>query len=562
MTAPSDLPTLPEGWVWTKLGDIGEIASGGTPSTKVYTNFDGDISWITPADLSGFDEKFIARGRRNLSEKGLNSSSATLLPAGTVLYSSRAPIGYVAIATSNISTNQGFKNIVLGKHIFNEYVYYYLKGSKKLAESFASGTTFSELSAKRFSQLPIPFPPLPEQHRIVAKIEELFTKLDAGVKSLEKTKAQLKRYRQAVLKYAFEGKLTEEWRETHKDELEPASVLLERIKEERKKTLKEKYKELPPQVTLDLPVLPKGGVWTTLGLCSKEIYRYPTFYGISHLKEGIPVIRGEHIRESGSISHDWGNYWYVSEDISNNFKRTILEFEDLIMSVRGSVGKIGFVDDVLSGAQISPNCIRISLFKNYCNPKYILNYLKSITGQGFIKGFVNATTIQTIKASLIIQIPIPLLPLPEQHKIVEEIERRFSVADSVEKVVNQSLKQAERLRQSILKRSFEGKLVPQDPTDEPASVLLERIKEEKAKRKAEQKTKKIKKKIKPKEKDETKSLYDILKSTKKPLTPTELWELSNLIISKFYEELKKEVEEGKIVERKTENNQVFLEVKK
>ena len=155
---------------------------------------------------------------------------------------------------------------------------------------------------------------------------------------------------------------------------------------------------------------------------------------------------------------------------------------------------------------------------------------------------------------------LPIAPLAEQQQIVEEIEHRFSVADEIEKVVDKSLKQAERLRQSILKRAFAGKLVPQDPTDESASFLLERIKEEKAKREAEQKTKKIK--IKPKEKDETKSLYDILKSTKKPLTPTELWELSNLIISEFYEELKKEVEEGKIVERKTENNQVFLEVKK
>ena len=114
-------------------------------------------------------------------------------------------------------------------------------------------------------QIPIPLSPLPEQHRIVAKIEELFTRLDAGVEALKKIKAQLKRYRQAVLKYAFEGKLTQEWREANKGKIEPASVLLERIKEERKKEGKGKLKELPPIDTSDLPELPEGWVWTTVG---------------------------------------------------------------------------------------------------------------------------------------------------------------------------------------------------------------------------------------------------------------------------------------------------------
>jgi type I restriction enzyme S subunit len=113
-----------------------------------------------------------------------------------------------------------------------------------------------------------------------------------------------------------------------------------------------------------------------------------------------------------------------------------------------------------------------------------------------------------------------------------------------------------------LKRAFEGELVPQDPTDESASVLLERIKGEKAKREAEQKTNKRRKKVKPKEKRGPKKLYEILKFAKRQLTPNELWKLSNLSIFAFYEELKKEVEEGKIVEKKMENNQVFLEVKK
>jgi type I restriction enzyme S subunit len=242
--------------------------SGGTPDTKDELNFGGDVVWITPADLSGWDDKYISHGARNITDRGLKSSSAVLLPKGSVIFSSRAPIGYVAIAATELCTNQGFKNFIPFDGLYNEYLYYYLKASKSLAESFASGTTFSELSASRAATLPVPFPPTSEQHRIVAKIEELFTRLDAGIESLKKIKAQLKRYRQSILKHAFEGKLTAEWCQSHQHELEPASVLLERIKQERLKSAKGKNKELPQVDTSELPALPEGWAWARVG----EIY--------------------------------------------------------------------------------------------------------------------------------------------------------------------------------------------------------------------------------------------------------------------------------------------------
>jgi len=113
---------LPKGWKWTTLGEIGEVASGGTPSTKIAQYWNGSIGWITPADLSGYEGKYIGKGRKNISIEGLNKSSARLLPKGTILFSSRAPIGYVAIAKNELATNQGFKNLIPSKFIFNEYV--------------------------------------------------------------------------------------------------------------------------------------------------------------------------------------------------------------------------------------------------------------------------------------------------------------------------------------------------------------------------------------------------------------------------------------------------------
>ncbi len=264
---------IPNNWSWTILSDIGSIAAGGTPSTKDEINFSGDISWLTPADLSDYAQKYISHGRRNLSELGLKNSSAVLLPKGSVLFSSRAPIGYVVIAENLISTNQGFKNITVYKPIFNEYVYYYLKSSKSLAEKNASGTTFLEISARNFSNLPIPIPPPSEQHRIVAKLEELFTKLDAGIEALKKAQAQLKRYRQSMLKAAVEGKLTAEWREQHlpaslslaqkgKKEFEPAEKLLEHIQDKRQNSHFTKKKLLQH---IPFPKIPTSWKWTQVG---------------------------------------------------------------------------------------------------------------------------------------------------------------------------------------------------------------------------------------------------------------------------------------------------------
>jgi type I restriction enzyme, S subunit len=164
---------LPEGWILTTIGEIGVVTSGGTPSTGVAEFWGGDIPWITPSDLSNYDEMYISRGSRNITKLGLEYSSAKILPKGSILFSSRAPIGYVVIAKNDMATNQGFKNLIISKHLCAEYLYYYFKTIKPLAEKMASGTTFLELSVTKFSQIPFILPPLKEQQRIVTKIEEL-----------------------------------------------------------------------------------------------------------------------------------------------------------------------------------------------------------------------------------------------------------------------------------------------------------------------------------------------------------------------------------------------------
>jgi type I restriction enzyme S subunit len=309
----------------------------------------------------------------------------------------------------------------------------------------------------------------------VAKIDELFTRLDAGVEALKQVRAQLRAYRQAVLRDAFEGKLTAEWRESHKGEMEPASVLLQRIKGNRQKNAKGKVKELPPVDTADLPELPKEWVWARVG----EIGQVET--GTTPPKLKVEYYGKDYFFYKPTDLNA-GYYTRYSEDglTAKGIMeaRLLPERSILVTCIGATIGKTGFIRrEGASNQQINAIIPEKSIL-----PEYIYFICASPQFQKSILEHASATTLPILSKRKFEILLFPLPPLPEQHKIVEEIERRFSVADEIEKTVEQSLRQAQRLHQSILKRAFEGKLVPQDPTDEPAEKLLERIKAEKASR--------------------------------------------------------------------------------
>ena len=165
-------------WREVAIGDIADVVGGSTPSTKDTTNFDGDIPWLTPKDLSGPHDRYIARGERNLSQKGLDSCSAKLLPAGAVLLSTRAPIGYVALAKNPIATNQGFRSLIVREGVSSDYLYYWLLQNTDELKRHASGSTFGELSGSSLKTLRIPLPPLPEQRAIAHILGTLDDKIE------------------------------------------------------------------------------------------------------------------------------------------------------------------------------------------------------------------------------------------------------------------------------------------------------------------------------------------------------------------------------------------------
>ena len=163
---------LPDNWVWCRLRSLGTIVGGGTPSTLNAGYWNGEIPWLSPADLTDYHEKYISRGKKNITTAGLTHSSAALMPAGSILYSSRAPIGYVVIAQNAISTNQGFKSLVPVINGLSEFLYYVLIAVTPDIKRRATGTTFKEISGTEFGETLIPLPPLLEQRRIVQTIAQ------------------------------------------------------------------------------------------------------------------------------------------------------------------------------------------------------------------------------------------------------------------------------------------------------------------------------------------------------------------------------------------------------
>ena len=394
-----------------KISEIGKIVSGATPKTSLPENYGGSIAWITPADLSGYQEKYISRGARNITQAGYDSCSTQLMPAGTVLFSSRAPIGYVAIAQNPICTNQGFKSIVPNESVDSEYLFYQLKYLRKQIQEMGSGTTFKEISAQTLGEVRIVVPSIPEQKRIVARIEELFSELDNGVETLRKTKQQLAVYRQAVLKEAFD---------------------------------KAGEKQVPLRGIIEKPR------YGTSKKCSYDIDEH-----------SLPVYRIPNINYfQGTISHDDLKYASFTEDEFDSLK--LRSGDILIIRSNGSVSLVGrsaIVAEEDTYGLFAGYLMRLRIkVEAEILPKYLNLYLNTHYARYQIEQMAKSTSgVNNINSDEICRICLPVCDIDLQKEIIQEIEARLSVCDSIEKTVDTALQQAEAMRQSILKRAFEGR---------------------------------------------------------------------------------------------------------
>ncbi|MGH3089669.1 MAG: restriction endonuclease subunit S, partial [Rubrobacteraceae bacterium] len=304
----------------------------------------------------------------------------------------------------------------------------------------------------------------------VEKIEELFTKLDAGEESLGKTRTLLKKYRQSVLKAAVTGELSREWREEHEGELEPAPELLARILEERRE------KWTTDDVDKGLPQLPDQWVWTTIEQLGAVTGGITKNRQRATLTRQLPYLR---------VANVYANRLQLEDVVEIGVKESELdrvllrEGDLLIVEGNGSPDQIGRV--AVWDGSVSPCVHQNHLIKvRLPMPKlswWVLTWLLSAEGREHIRRVASSTSgLYTLSLSKVRNLAIPLPPLEEQTQILEELDRKLSIVDNLEATIEENLKRSGSLRQSILKRAFSGRLVGQDAEDEPASALLRRVK--------------------------------------------------------------------------------------
>ncbi len=361
--------------------------------------------------------------------------------------------------------------------------------------SLTKGVAQQKVSLGRFSQIWLPIPPVREQCRIVAKIEELFSDLDAGVAALERAKVNLKRYRVAVLKAAVEGKLTEQWRAEH-PATEPASKLLDRILAERRKKWKadqlakfaaagkeppknwqSKYVEPAPADADALPELPSGWCWVRTDQLIAFL-KNGYFQSPSPATEGHRILRINAVRPM-QVNLSESRFLPSVEEGASEY---LIENGDLLFTrYNGSLdllGVAGMVRHCTTPTLHPDKLIRVKVVFHEPLAAYLEIACNVGEARRHMTRRARTTAGQTgISGADIRDMPVPLPPRAEQEQVVAEVEQRLSVIAAAEAQITAGLRRAGRLRQSILKQAFEGRLVPQDPRDEPADLLLQKIRQ-------------------------------------------------------------------------------------
>lgn len=386
-----------------KLGEIAEIILGQSPESKSYNTIGEGLPFFQ--GKTEFTDWFPIPNKWCTEPKKIAEPFDVLL-------SVRAPVGPTNIAKEKCCIGRGLAAIRYTDCY--KYLLYYLRSVSKYLESKATGTTFSSISGDTIKNLPIPLPPLATQRAIVTRIETLFAELDKGVEKLKTAQQQLKVYRQAVLN----------------DCLSKGS---------------EKWKNVNIQYFLDKSS--RGMITGPFGSALKKS---------EHQNFGVPVLGIENIGEGAFVMP---NKIFVTEEKAKELKGFAVQSEDIIISRSGTVGEICKVPSFMNNALLSTNLIRVRLNLDVILADYFVLLFQCSQIKQQVKDLCKGTTRTFLNQTILNQIQFSLPSLPEQQRIVQEIETRLSQAELVEASVEQSLQQAEALRQSILKKAFSGELV-------------------------------------------------------------------------------------------------------
>lgn len=441
---------LPENWCICKMSEIVLWTSGGTPKATDKSYYEnGEIPWLVIGDLS---DGQVFCSEKCITQKAVKESSAKLIPPGTLLLGMYGSIGKLGITQMWSATNQAIASAISLEGIRVYYLFYWLKYIRSKLFALGKGGTQKNISLAVINSLEIPLPPLAEQGRIVQKIEELFADIDAGIQNLKSVQDQIKLYRQSVLKSAFEGKLTTEWREAN----------------------------LPAKIKNDLAV-------------ENPPFYIPSNWAWFKLPQIGTVERGKSKHRPRNDKRLFGGkYPFIQTGEIKASKQYLYNYSETYSDFGLSQSKLW--DENTLCITIAANIAETAILKiKACFPDSVVGFTKNdqISRIEYVEYYIRlirenldkaapATAQKNINLQTLSEVLIPLPTLDEQERIVAEIERRFERADELEQVVADTLADTEKMKQTILKKAFRGELVEQNPDDEPAAVLLDRIRAERA----------------------------------------------------------------------------------
>ncbi|MBI4519449.1 MAG: restriction endonuclease subunit S [Gemmatimonadetes bacterium] len=491
------------------LGELGHWSGGGTPSkANVALWQGGNIPWVSPKDMK---VDIIRDSEDHITEVALEASPASLLSRGAILVVTRSGILQhtlpVAVTEVRVAVNQDLKALSPHQGLHSGFIARALKSLEDdmLLRCTKDGTTVHSIDTRKLLAYQIPIAPSPEQGRVVEAIQSYLSRLDEAVALLERVRRNLKRYRAAVLKAAVEGRLVPTEAALARAEgrdYEPADVLLKHILAERRRRWEQaelerlkaagkppendrwtaRYPEPVAADVTDLPSLPEGWCWASwsqIGF-SQNGRAFPSAEYQAH---GVRLLRPGNLHASGQVQWTEANTRRLPASWAEAYSRWLVGPHELVMNLTAQSLKDEFLGRVCMTGP-TERCLlnqRIArLSPVLVNPKYLLWVFKSRHFRGFVESLNTGSLIQHMFTSQLSRCPVPLPPLAEQLRIAAAAEEHLAIAESVERAITSSMNRCSRLRPATLRWAFEGKLVDQDPTDEPASVLLERIRRETA----------------------------------------------------------------------------------
>jgi type I restriction enzyme S subunit len=481
---------LPDGWAIARLEEIvsanGVFSDGDWVESKDQDP-NGAVRLVQLADIG--EMRFLDKSRRYMTEEKAEALDCTFLRKGDLLISRLGdPLGKACVypAREDKAVTAVDVCILRPAHegIEPRLFGYFLNGANlRLAiDAQSSGTTRKRITGKKLKALPAPVPPANEQRRIVEKIETLFTRLDKGEEALREVQKLLARYRQSVLKAAVTGQLTADWRAENAHRLEHGRDLLARILQARRKTWegRGKYKEPVPPDTSDLPELPEGWVWASVEQVAKVIGGLTKNSKRRGMPLRKPMLRVANVYQNRlelSDVHETG----VTE---TEYERVRLENRDLLVvegnGSKDQIGRMTVWRNEIPDAVHQNHLIKVRMIEKGL-VEFSLWWFQSPNGRHNIEKVASSTSgLYTLSISKIEALVVPIPSLQEVAEINERVDEAFSKIAQLESWCKTELARSAALRQSILKDAFAGRLVPQDPADEPAADLLARIKEGRA----------------------------------------------------------------------------------